>query len=432
MFRNLFSKIEKLFFYLFIFCLPFQTRLFLFGRKDFFNEWSSGFLYLSDLLFFTLLCFWAWRIFWEKERPVFKDWRLEIILGVFWLLAGISIFQALETPLAVFGFLKLTELLLLFFYLKHSFCRFAGEKAFFVFLLAAVFQGALGLAQFFKQKDLGLKLLGESPLGADIPGVAKVELAGEKVIRAYGALPHPNLLGVLMFLALIFFLAYILKRGFKTWQIAPLGIIFGGLFFSFSRLAIFVFAVSFLVLFVWGLTRKVSRRRALGTLCLLAVFFFLFFGLAGEAARSRFDASQIKDSQSVDLRKHYAQIGWEMFKQRPFGVGINSFTAGFIDDFKRLGLPVENWMFQPIHNLYFLIAVETGFIGLVIFLWFLVEIFRRLWRVKEGLAKIVFWPVFLSFLFLGFFDHYFWTLQQGQLLFWGLLGIIAGYDPDPS
>jgi hypothetical protein len=32
--------------------------------------------------------------------------------------------------------------------------------------------------------------------------------------------------------------------------------------------------------------------------------------------------------------------------------------------------------------------------------------------------------ILISFLFIGLFDHYFWTLQQGRLMFWLVLGLI--------
>jgi len=32
--------------------------------------------------------------------------------------------------------------------------------------------------------------------------------------------------------------------------------------------------------------------------------------------------------------------------------------------------------------------------------------------------------IFISFLFIGLFDHYFWTLQQGRLIFWLVLGFM--------
>ncbi|MCK4892131.1 MAG: hypothetical protein KAS78_05680, partial [Candidatus Pacebacteria bacterium] len=39
------------------------------------------------------------------------------------------------------------------------------------------------------------KITGESVIGPQIPGVAKIAVDGEKIIRAYGTFPHPNILG---------------------------------------------------------------------------------------------------------------------------------------------------------------------------------------------------------------------------------------------
>ena len=33
--------------------------------------------------------------------------------------------------------------------------------------------------------------------------------------------------------------------------------------------------------------------------------------------------------------------------------------------------------------------------------------------------------IFIGFLVIGLFDHYFWTIQQGRLEFWLILGLIA-------
>ncbi|MBU4337993.1 O-antigen ligase family protein [Patescibacteria group bacterium] len=44
----------------------------------------------------------------------------------------------------------------------------------------------------------------------------------------------------------------------------------------------------------------------------------------------------------------------------------------------------------------------------------------RLLLLQMGLTSIL-----AGFLFIGLFDHYFWTLQQGQLVFWIVLGAIA-------
>jgi len=420
-----FFQLEKLILFLFIFTLSWQTRVFLFGGGSFFNEWTSGYLYASDILLLLLLGLWLLRVAGQRQKKICVSWRLEIILGIFWLLGGFSLFWAVDRILSLYAWAKLTELLLLFFYARHNRRLFGRPPIFFAFILGAVFQGVLAIAQFFRQQSWGLKWLGESPLAPGISGVAKIDFFGQKIMRAYGTLPHPNLLGVLMLLALVLFLAYILKNGWRFWQTAPLGVLFFGLGLSFSRLAILAFLISFLVLFIYGLKQKIYRRRIWGLLFLFIIFGLLLWGAVGQVLSQRFDWGQLKNSQAVDLRAYYLQIGWAMFWQRPWGVGVGAFANQFMLNFKSLGIVLESWVYQPIHNIYLLVAVELGFVGLVVLFWFFSEILRVVFRYKDGLFKLIALIIFGGFLFLGFFDHYFWTLQQGQLLFWGMLGLLV-------
>jgi len=38
--------------------------------------------------------------------------------------------------------------------------------------------------------------------------------------------------------------------------------------------------------------------------------------------------------------------------------------------------------------------------------------------------NIYLFAILIAFLFIGLFDHYFWTLQQGRLMFWLVLGLM--------
>lgn len=426
--KDFFANWEKFFVYAFVFCLPWQTRLVLFERDAVFNEWQSGFLYSTDILFLAVLLLWLARIFVFKDKLVFKDFRLEIILGSFWLLGGISVFFAFDKILSFYFFAKLTELLLVFFYFKHSLKNFSAEKFFASFLLAGVLQGVLALGQFFKQASLGLRWLGESPLASNLSGVAKIDFLGQKIIRAYGTFPHPNLLAIFLVVVLLVFIGYIFKKGFQVWQIASLGTLYLGLLASFARLAIALTLAVLIIIFIYEFWRRTNRKKVLGLLSLFVIFSTLACGLVGNLVRQRFDFSQTLNSQAVDLRVYYNRIGWEVLKQNYFGVGIGNFTSIFENNMTRLGVKLDNWMFQPIHNIYLLIAVELGFIGAVIFSWFLWEMLRRILKGFWGNPRILFLLIFCAFLVQGFFDHYFWTLQQGQLIFWAVLGIIAGYS----
>ena len=106
-------------------------------------------------------------------------------------------------------------------------------------------------------------------------------------------------------------------------------------------------------------------------------------------------------------------------------------------DIKR-GFSLESWQYQPVHNFYLLIAAEIGIIGLILFILFIFKVLKMAYlKVKSQIVsrETIFTrhinlcvgcllTIFLGFLFIGFFDHYFWTIQQGQLIFWLILGLL--------
>lgn len=125
-----------------------------------------------------------------------------------------------------------------------------------------------------------------------------------------------------------------------------------------------------------------------------------------------------------------------MIKDRPFlGIGIGNFVyhsqnyEAFLRAAEKLleigdGVPrqgsgqlVPSWIYQPVHNIYLLIAVETGIIALVIFLGFI------LIRLIRPITPITF--LIIGFLILGLADHYFWTLHSGGVMFWLTLALAS-------
>ncbi len=90
------------------------------------------------------------------------------------------------------------------------------------------------------------------------------------------------------------------------------------------------------------------------------------------------------------------------------------------------------WQWQPIHNIYLLMASETGILGLIVFLIFITKLLIA--KVKfilknknsEILAVVM---MFFSLLGFGLFDHFLWTLQPGRLMLWLVLGIMLGTSP---
>ncbi len=428
--------LEKFLFYLLVFCLPFQTRKILAVYGGGFNEWSSVYLYFTDLLLLALLFLWLRR---ERKNRFLKDlsgkWLEKKIKGIggwlvlFLIIALLSLAEASNFVLGLYQWIKLLELALFFFYLKANFGRLFGffrlSQALF---LGGLFQSVIALGQFFNQRSLGLKILAESPLDPSINGVAKIETAGIELIRAYGALPHPNMLAVFLFLSIFAFYLFWLEkdRSFPVnlLLVACLGIMISALYLTFSRSVIIIFWLASIFYFSFVLLKAIQSsdkgffKRTIGLILVWLSYVLLALFLLWPEINARFSLSL--SEQALVLRESYQSISFFLINQSPLlGIGIGNFVwkiRGVFD------LMVQ-WFHQPVHNLYLLVAVETGIVGLIAFLFFLWRSFLAGARTKRFLIRG--WLIALGggVVLLGMTDHFFWTLQQGQLIFWLVWGL---------
>lgn len=434
--------IEKLIFYLFVFCLPLQTRKIIYQWGDGFNEWSSAFLFLTDILLIAMLLLWFWRIRKQrflkkspfKKQDLLKDYTVWII--VFLIISFFSMSQANNIQLGFYTWFKLLELVALLFYIKCNVgLIFCLKRIAQVVIASGFIQSIIVFGQFINQKSLGLRFLTESPIGIEVSGIAKIMFDGMKIIRPYGTFLHPNILAA--FLLLCIFLLYyrwldgeysVAKNCFSCFIYCSL---FFALWLTFSRTAIIACLVASLVYFnfIFWHARETNNKALKQKLFLIFLTFVLcclfFVSLAWPEVSHRFIISM--GEQAVGLRLAYNEIAFFIISQYPWlGIGLGNFTWEIAQIFNLL----QSWMHQPVHNVYLLISSEVGLIGLGVFLLFLWRLFAA--SKKEESNSRLFLPISLfftviCFLFIAFFDHFFWSLQQGQLMFWLTLGMIAAY-----
>lgn len=391
--------------YLLILALPFQTRILL---KSGLDEYSSFFLYGTDILVGIFFIVW----FLQGETSYFSKKRfLPLFFLILWFFIA-SLFSA-DTSLGLYKTIKITEYIALFFSLI-SLPKTVYGNARACVIASGVFQSIVAIWQFIGQHSIGLRLLGENTLAPDIAGVAKLDIWGEKVMRAYGTFPHPNALAAfLLFCLFLTFISFAKEKHFLSnrFFIFIIPIITLGLLLTFSRAVIFIGVIAILC---WFICAKIRPWRAGGIfLCSLTVFSLLLFPyLAG-----RFSFN-LKD-QAVSLRLLYTQNAFSFIKEHPFlGVGPSQFTLA-----QQKIIATRNllaWANQPVHNIYLLLASEVGVPGLVLFFWFLYEYARLLWRKNKRIFFLRLIPP-LAILCIGLFDHFFFTYQQGMLLFWSSL-----------
>jgi len=439
------EKIAKTLLLTLIFVLPFNFHyIFNFSATQdllFFKENLQYSLYFFDLLFLIIFPIWLFK---KLKTPNFLKSNL-LFIGLIVYLLGNSFFISSDFSTSLYNSLRLIEVL--FFFL--IFIDLAKNKKFFnqtvyLIFLAEVIQAILALFQFIFQKSLGLKFLGESILNPQTLGVAKLELHGEKFIRGYGTFPHPNLLGAFLFLALICGLSFILKNNFKipfslpdkfkklnltpkikflTGKIhfqAGLFLILTGIIITFSRSVWLITALLGTALFFQLLFTKKYRFKSVfkSVFPILIILMFLLFSFAKFIpARLCFENCQ---DQSATLRQNYSQFSQKIIDNN-FLTGIG--PGQFVPIFKKINPQnLPDWNLQPVHNIYLLAWGEIGLIGFLLLFFFILK--------NSSFSKInsqnqLFLFLIIGFLLLGFFDHYFWTLPQGQFIFWLSLALFT-------
>jgi|SRR3989338_3017648 len=430
----MFNKIEKCLFYLFLFSIPFQTRKILWYEGWRFNEWQSMSIYFTDILIIILLLFCTCNSFFsstsklkikkEKFKTTIKNLKVyEYFLLIFLIVSAISIKNSTSPIISWFQWAKLVEFVLFYFYLKnYAFWHFDLLYSAYAFIAGGLFQAVIGITQFLKQSSLGLWYLGESMIGVDIRGTAYfLNLAGEKVVRAYGTTPHPNVLAGYLLLVLFawYFLNSRLIKDYKlqTATYLSYSLLLFSFFLTFSRVVILAWVVAFIIgtLIYRKSYPKEIKKIFMWTCMIVGIFTLLYWPeILARLAIPAYDEGLI-------LRKQYAE---SVLKSdlHFFGIGIGNFVSWFTER-----NPMEAfWLYQPVHNIYLLIYSETGLFGISAFILFIFLLIRNcLGQLEIRSIRLIF---LACFIFIGLFDHFLWTLQQGRLVFWGVLTLLSFGD----
>ena len=346
--------------------------------------------------------------------------------------------------------------------------------------------------QFARQSSLGLEIFHESTLAVGLKGVAQINAGGMEFIRAYGTFPSPNVLAGFLGICLFFVFYLFLKKGSGQYYLlahsrpasaglrgsgyfAPpsaetmpkqssnpregntvhslkvaflekyllslsLFVLSFGLMLTFSR-GVIVFFIFTSVLFFVGVflleKLKKYKTQAIKLAVLVVVSWLFVIAVAWPEVSSRFLESTISEP-AIQERLFFNKVGTDTISQNYsqlfFGVGIGN----FVNHYMQFVPGLAPYLYQPVHNIYILIASEVGILGLVAFIVFLAAL---LWKsIKRLLPSItiqdahdrehlvyVFSLLLVAcfVLFIGMYDHYFWTLQQGGLMFWITLGLLA-------
>ncbi|MBN2853992.1 O-antigen ligase family protein [Patescibacteria group bacterium] len=432
--QKLFENVIRWSFYLFVFLLPWQTKLIIKSSGSNFNEisfYASHILLLIALLFFVV-----YRAF-IRER----DERAQLI---WYCLAGFSFFVFLSfffAPDKALAFYKYIIIMLgfgLFYLLHEGFKRQAyteavleKSKVIFVFLSSIFLHVSLGIYQFLNQKAFAFKYLGLAAHYTEDLGVSVIETLSGRWLRAYGGFDHPNIFGGVLAISIIL-ASYLLskKKLIRTRKETTESIFLFvfyffallALIFSFSRSAWLALGFGFLSLFITFLLRK--EKWALGRLTALFFFSAILSGVIyfsyQELFVTRIQAEGRLEQISVSERQlQIAEAGGILKEKWLFGVGIGNYNSFLLNqDLQNKGFKKADWAYQPVHNSFLLLWAESGLLALFFFLAFFVALWRRPSR------EVFSWSLLLPLILLMFFDHWLLSLPFGIIFLFFIFGLI--------
>ena len=394
------------------------------------------YFYISDLVGILLF---IWGL-WFLRASLFERGGkfLAIFFGCTFASLLVSSFSHL--PVAYIHLLQLFTPISIFLFLANA--PISNERLFPIISWSIVgtslIQSLLGIIQYFTQHSLGLRILGEQPLNANIgmPGARRwlldslfhLSAQSNGIFRAMGTMPHPNTLGGLLALALLITLYLFLKhRQHRKWLALTYGIMLFALVITFSRSALFAYLMSTIIWLFWMRYRQQINIQSCAILAIISCSIVGILLHEQILFRGGVVNSTSISRASNQVRLDYQKIAVQLIQKHPLmGVGYQQFEISVTSK-----LNDKNQSPIIAHNIFLLIAAETGLISLFAFLGWLGLLFWAAWRSAPLAETGLLFAALIGILFIGCCDFYPIFSQQGKLLLFGTAGLLArfGYFP---
>ena len=496
--------------YLLVFALPIQTRWIIkAGELEYgtYSLYGTDILLILLVLLFVVKTVYSWiaghppvpnGTFGRGARddnnplnPPLQGGQIEVFRNdkmLWWFIGGllfisaISVLFAINKPLAIY---KLGWLILgagLFWLIvKASYNRL---KLIYAILGGIFLQAVLGIWQFLSQssfanKWLGLSLHNAADLGTSVVQAIGADGVGERWLRAYGGLDHPNILGGVLTIGIILVINQILfcEKCFRItnyelritnkMQNAKFNCIIlytlyfilltftVALFFSFSRTAWLGLAIGLAIMMLLAVVRRnLKLQKGLAEIILvMGIALFILFSQYQNLVTARLTGEGRLENKSTSERLVSYQESWQMIKNNWLtGVGLGNYTLTL-----NWQTPNQNSVYyQSAYNVFLLVWAEVGIVGLLFFIGVLFVIasdnlFRHSGRragiqfgrenrvsglrVKPAMTGCFMAPrndsvILIALIVIMSLDHWLFSLHFGVLFFWLVLGLIMSGERD--
>ncbi|NGX49893.1 MAG: hypothetical protein K940chlam5_01498 [Candidatus Anoxychlamydiales bacterium] len=393
--------------------------------------------YINIIDFFYLGIFSFWYL--KKDKLKIKFSKNLILLIAYLLLARLSILFSIgeihhRAYYDLFRASLLIFVLIGFFtdtFQKHK--KIVIKTILTLFFTFALFQTIIAILQFVLQKPLGFTFLNEPFFFHNLGGSCKISIAenaqfflkylpsqNNLFLRAHGTFIHPNVLSGFLNVSSLLTLYFIHKSKNKIFSLFLLLQVIA-LILTFSRAGLASFVISSFCFFILMLYKKYRVKKMflyfLVIILSLGVFGskqLLERGFLGSYFQSKDAATMNK--QGDQTRESLKNASINMIKTHPyFGVGFRNFLIKR-NEYSHVGVQRAY-----VHNIYLLIAAESGLISLLIFLMLIFFTIYEAFRYSLKPISITTVCIILSFLLIGFFDHYPISSNFGRMVLFSLI-----------
>ena len=327
-----------------------------------------------------------------------------------------------------YGIIKLLEFSFLAFFVKINFKSFNKTVLFNIILIGIVFESLLAFLQYFNQGSIGglLYFFGERSFNAQTSGIANASINGQLFLRPYATFSHPNVLAGFLIIAMLYLFLFFKD---KT-KYLLLGIIMGTgtVLLTLSRTVIVLWATYIFILFGIPLVKKYKNRLSklkllIGFSIAFVVIVLIFLIFQNSFILQRIFLTTLTE-EAFTQRVALTQQSLAMLIKEPLlGVGINNFfnNLSFVNSRQSI------FLIQPVHNIFLLVFSETGLVGFCSFVFLFYASIKKIVMAKKIKIRKYLLMLIFAVIFLGFFDHYFLTIQQGQIMFSIIIGTTLSY-----
>lgn len=397
--------------YLFLFLIPWQTRWIFFEAQLGGDIWEYGkmSIYVTEILLLLIIAF--------RRRIQFLPGSKKPVKHLLFTLLAVllSLSFSVDTLLSAHALLHVLFAGLLFFVLLDK--RLSTKVCAFSFLAGLSIPSLLGWGQVLLSKTFSSTLLGLASHDVLLSGTSVIETQGERLLRAYGSFSHPNVFGGFLVFALLLtgFMFYKKNTKIQEHSLLAFSILFvSTLLVTFSRSAWVGLAAALIVFAIFSLRARIRIPRTLfQTILLSSIALISMMVIFSVPLFTRFTPTERLEAKSLSERQiEYSQINSIVFKQPATGIGVGAYTVQLEQEFKEQSI----WSYQPIHNVPLLIFAETGVIGFIAIVFWIVSIDRithAFSRFPSGIFAMSFGTALLV---VALLDHYLWTSWVGLAL----------------